>query len=109
MNDRIKSALAMFKREIPFSISQHIVCILVFGSYARNEALPDSDLDIAVLVKHKLPEVVEVLDDCAYRVMWEFDFDPVISLKVFEEREFLEAAEKGFSFYCNVLREGVPV
>ena len=109
MNDRIKTALTMFKREIPLSVSQHIVRILVFGSYARNEALPDSDLDIAVLVKRICPEVIETLDDCAYNVMWEFDFDPVISLKVFEESSFLEAAEKGFSFYRNVLQEGMPV
>jgi uncharacterized protein len=99
----------MFNREIPHSVSEHIVRIMVFGSYARDEALPDSDLDIAVLVKHKSTELIGALDDSAYRVMWKYDFDPVISLKIFEEREFLDAADKGFSFYRNVLRKKEPL
>ena len=109
MNDRIHAILAKFEQEIPPSLRKNIVRILLFGSYARGEAVRESDLDLAVLVIKKDLELVQTLDDCAYRVMWEFDFDPVISLKVFSEDEFSEAVRRGFSFYRNVLDEGIPV
>jgi uncharacterized protein len=109
MNDRISAILARLGREIPSSLRKNIVRILVFGSFARDEAVRESDLDLAVLVKKKDVGSVQMLDDCAYRVMWEFDFDPVISLKVFSEDEFYEAIRLGFSFYRNVIEEGIPV
>jgi len=39
--------------------------------------------------------------------MWEHDFKPVISLKVFTETHYREALERGYSFYKNVEREGI--
>ena len=109
MNDRIHSILAMFEGDIPPLLRNNIVKILLFGSYARGEPTSESDLDLAVLVIKKDLELVRVLDDCAYRVMWEYDFNPVISLKVFSEDEFSKAVRRGFSFYRNVLEEGLPV
>ncbi|MDP2983012.1 MAG: nucleotidyltransferase domain-containing protein [Candidatus Latescibacter sp.] len=109
MNDRIHSILAMFEGDIPPLLRNNIVKILIFGSYARGEPTSESDLDIAVIVTKKIPKMVQMLDDCAYRVMWEYDFDPVISLKVFSEDEFSEAVRCGFSFYRNVLDKGIPV
>jgi hypothetical protein len=41
--------------------------------------------------------------------MWDNDFHPVISLKVFSEARFHSALEQGYSFYRNVMREGVKV
>ena len=43
----------------------------------------------------------------AYQIMWEHDFKPIISLKVFSEASFNRALEEGFSFYRNIEREGI--
>ncbi len=69
----------------------------------------DSDLDLVALVDEKTPELEEALDDIAYKVMWEHDFKPLISLKVFSEERFRESLAKGNSYYRNVELEGIVV
>jgi hypothetical protein len=49
------------------------------------------------------------MEEVAYRVMWDHDFKPIISLKVFTESRFRSPAEKGYSFYRNVEREGIEL
>ena len=69
----------------------------------------DSDLDVIALVSKKTPEVEKKLDDIVYQIMWDHDFKPIISLKVFEESQFFDALNKGFSFYRYVENEGVAL
>lgn len=83
--------------------------IWTYGSRARGDATEDSDLDLVALVDEKTPEIEQMLDDISYKLMWDHDFKPIISLKVFGEDRFREAAAKGFSFYRNVEREGVTI
>jgi len=61
------------------------------------------------LVDEKTSELEQALDEIAYEVMWDHDFMPIISLKVFSEERFRSAAAKGLSYYRNVEREGVTV
>ena len=109
MDDRDKIVLAEFKRRISLENEKHVKRIIVFGSRVRGEAPEDSDLDVVVLIDEKNPEVVESLENIAYRIMWDHDFKPIISLKVFVESEFNDAVNRGFSFYRNVLKEGISV
>jgi len=102
--------VARVLKERLLSVGGHRVRkILVFGSRARGEAEPDSDLDVAVLVDRASRDLEKALDDVAYQVMWDRDFSPVISLKVFGERPFGDAVREGLSFYRNVVREGVAL
>jgi hypothetical protein len=45
----------------------------------------------------------------AYQVMWDHDFVPLISLKVFDADSFAAYQEKGFSFYREVAQEGLSL
>jgi len=83
--------------------------VIVFGSRARGDAEPDSDLDVAVLVDERTPELEQALDDAAYQWMWDRDFDPVISLKVLSEARFQELLDRGFSFYQQLASQGVGI
>ena len=81
--------------------------MILFGSRARGHAPEDSDLDLVALVDDKTPELEQAIDDVAYSVMWDHDFKPTISLKVFAEDRFNNAVARGYSFYRNVMREGI--
>ena len=83
--------------------------LIVFGSRARGGASEDSDLDVIALLDVKTPEIERRLEDIAYQVMWDHDFRPIISLKVFEDAGFRSAVDRGFSFYRQIEKEGVPV
>lgn len=70
----------------------------IYGSRARGVNAEDSDLDLVALVDEKTPEIESALDDLAYGVMWDYDFKPVISLKVFSEARFRSSTERGCHF-----------
>lgn len=97
------------KQRLPADLSRHIHQMILYGSRARGDAEADSDLDLVALVDEKTPELEESLDEIAYDLMWDHDFKPIISLKVFAEKQFRAAAEKGYSFYRTIEREGITV
>jgi len=109
MGELDKQIVAELKGRLPIEVLRHLRQMILYGSRARGDATEDADLDLVALVDEKTPELEEALDDIAYKVMWERDFKPIISLKVFSEERFRESVAKGFSFYRNVEREGVVV
>lgn len=109
MGELDKQIVAELKGRLPAEVLLHLRQIILYGSRARGDAAEDADLDLVALVDEKTPELEEALDDIAYKVMWEHDFNPIISLKVFSEERFRDSIAKGFSFYRNVEREGVVI
>ncbi|MDO8446048.1 MAG: nucleotidyltransferase domain-containing protein [Deltaproteobacteria bacterium] len=109
MEEKDRQLVLEFKRRLSDEVLGHLKRLILFGSRARGEGTQDSDLDLVALVDEKNPEIENKLSDAAYSVMWDHDFRPIISLKVFAESRFRSAAEKGYSFYRNVEREGVSL
>ena len=109
MTDRDLQIISEFKSKIPYDALACVRKVIVFGSRVRGDASEDSDLDLMVLVDEIRPGLEEELEEAAYAVMWEHDFKPIISLKVFTEARFKSALERGISFYKNVAREGIAV
>ena len=83
--------------------------IIAYGSRVWGVADPESDLDVAVLVRDCTPELEAAILEAAYQVMWDHDFIPLISLKVFDADSFAACQEKGFSFYRKVAQEGLSL
>lgn len=109
MTERDNRIVAEFRRRLPDHIQSQVRAVLVYGSRARGDATEDSDLDVVALVESKTPEIERELEDIAYDVMWDFDFAPIMSLRVFPYAEFYSAAQQGWSYYKNVLAEGLAV
>lgn len=109
MSNKDKQIVMEFKKRLGTDLLSHVQGIILFGSRARGDAAPDSDLDLAVLVDKKKPELEKSLEETTYQLMWDHDFDPVISLKVFEKSHFDLALQKGFSFYRHVAGEGISI
>lgn len=109
MGELDKALIEELKQRLPPDVLRHIRRMILYGSRARGDAAEDSDLDLVALVDENTPELEQKLDEIAYSVMWDHDFKPIISLKVFAEERFRIAAEKGFSYYRNVEREGVTI
>ncbi len=109
MTSKDREIVAEFRRRLPEDVVRHPKRLIVFGSRAKGEAPEDSDLDLIALVDEKTREIEKLLDDAAYSVMWDHDFKPIISLKVFSKYEFDSAVQRGLSFYRNVDRHGVQI
>jgi len=86
---------------------EKLQAVIVYGSRAWGHPDPDSDLDVAAIVRDCTPQLEEALLEAAYQVMWDHDFTPLISLQVFDAGKFAAYREKGFSFYRKVAEEGI--
>ena len=109
MNEKDREIISELKHRLTDDILTHLKKLIIFGSRARGEAAEDSDIDILAVVTEKSPDMEKKLDDIAYAVMWDYDFKPIISIKVTSESQFNEALAKGFSFYRHIEKEGVSV
>ena len=109
MNEEDRALVLEFKRRLPADLKAHLKHLIVFGSRATGEAPMDSDLDVVALVDEKTDEIERRLENIAYQVMWDYDFNPIISLKVLAESRFYDALNKGYSFYRHIETNGVAV
>ena len=109
MDERDRRMVTDFKSRLPEEVKSRVSKVLVYGSRAIGVAAEDSDLDVAILVDRKTVGLERQIDDVAYQVMWENDFRPILSVKVFEESRFRKALREGFSFYKAIEREGIPL
>ncbi len=106
INDR--SIILKFKERIPKHIREHLGKIIIFGSRIKSNVSRYADLDLAVLLKYRNRKIEKELEDIVYDLMLEHDFKPIISIKIFEVKDFERRCKEGFSFYRHV-REGITI
>jgi len=109
MRPEVKDLLQAFHERIPESVCPYIQHLILFGSAAREEDQTESDVDVLVLLDEKSQEREEALREAAYQAMWACDFQRLLSLKILSLTDYEDRLAKGYSFYQNVEREGVPL
>jgi predicted nucleotidyltransferase len=81
--------------------------VVIYGSYAREEHVPGSDIDVAILVTEKREDDRKRAFDVARTFI--LDEGLRFSPRVFEVTEFERKADEGNGFYRNVRNEGIEV
>ena len=109
MTERDRDLILELKERLPTEVAAHIKRVIAFGSRIRGQEQEASDLDLLILVDQKPPELEGKIEDVAYKVMWDHDFRPIISIKVFTDAHYQKFLREGFSFYRNIEHEGVSV
>jgi predicted nucleotidyltransferase len=109
MHHEVRELLQEFQKRVPESVRPHIRQVLLFGSAAREEDQPESDVDVLVLLDERSQHIEEALREASYQAMWACDFQRLLSLKILSLTEYQDRLAKGYSFYQNVEREGVPL
>jgi len=89
------------RARVPFST------ILVFGSRARGDASPESDLDVLVVIDEPAPWIRRAIGDAA----WEVGFDAgVVLAPVVVTRDEFECSPFSESMFVkNVLKDGIAI
>jgi uncharacterized protein len=90
-------------------LSESMHALILYGSEARGEAHQDSDVDLIVVLQRDDPGLKRAVQDAAYDVMWQRDFDRIISVYVMSLDEFEKQRRRGFSFIRSVERDGVAL
>jgi predicted nucleotidyltransferase len=102
----VQPILDQIKAYLRQRFGDSIESILLYGSYARGSAKPESDIDLLVLVHDSLnpAEVRQSLSDILYDILLEHD--ELVSVIVLP-KSFYEASDS--MFLHHVRQEAVPI
>ena len=96
-------------RSIPSCLWRDIVKILLYGSYARGDGQPDSDIDIVAIVhgeRRFLQEQLKKVWDISSEL--ELEYGTIVSPTVIPLEEF-EKYKDDLPYYRNIQKEGVEI
>lgn len=107
MSQSIRILLMHYLTELQKIYGSHLKCVILYGSYARGDYTPDSDIDIMLLVDLPTEEIEKYSDelselDFEYNVQYDVWMMPVVK----NQLHFAKWTE-AYPFYSNVKREGV--
>jgi uncharacterized protein len=84
-----------------------IVDFRLFGSKARGEGKPDSDLDVMIEIPVNDAAIVADIDDIIYRI--NLDHDVLISAVIFGSDEIEDGPMSESPIYKVIQDEGIPL
>ncbi len=96
-DELIKGLLEIFKGNIE--------AIILYGSVARNESTPESDIDIAIIVKNDMDETTRE-KFIQWSAEMDLRYDRVFSIVDIQE-EKMQKWGNVLPFYQNVQKEGI--
>ena len=97
-------ALTRFKVALESLLGENLVSLRLFGSRARGEGTPESDLDVLVLVRSKDPNLCRRIVDAALEA--DLTYDTNLAPTILTLAEFDRNREYYTPFYRNVEAEG---
>jgi predicted nucleotidyltransferase len=104
-----RRALGEFAAEVRERFGDAVERILLYGSRARGDDVPDSDVDVIVFLAEgtDLREARGVMSDLSCAVAARYGFRFLIQALAYTEETFRQRAS--YFFIKNVKREGVPI
>jgi len=101
------AALDAFAGAVRRLLGERLVALKLFGSHARGEAAPDSDLDVLVTVEEASPALENQILDLAFQV--NLAHDVYISPRVIARRIFEDPVWARTPFIRALERDGAPL
>ena len=109
MPEIIKRAVYQFSRELKRMLGNRLVCVVLYGSYARGTYHDNSDVDIMILLD------LSDMDIKAYRhqlsdMTFDFNMNYDTDIKpIAKSEEHFHKWIENYPFYTNVNKEGVTL
>ncbi len=104
MEKVLKIILAALKSELRATYGDRLVTTILFGSQARGDAQPGSDIDILIVLKGRVDPATEIATVGPITAALSLANDVVISCVFISEERF---ATEQSPLLINVRREGV--
>ena len=106
INHKLKTILAQLRSQIETVYGDQIVQMILFGSQARGDARPDSDIDVLVVLKGAVNPGKEIKRTSLIRADLSLNKDVVISCLFMDEDQFYN--RKG-PLLRNIRKEGIAL
>ncbi len=107
LNQKEECAVKKFVSTIKQELSNQLIETIIFGSKARGDYSPDSDIDILIVLSKRSKELVDSLYEKLLDI--ELEYDSKISLTIFSKAEYLLNLDAHTPFMESLLNEGVAL
>ncbi|HEY3356243.1 MAG TPA: nucleotidyltransferase domain-containing protein [Polyangia bacterium] len=106
----IAAVLRTYRGALADAFGERLVAVRLFGSRARGEARPDSDIDVAVVIRGLSDAELDRAIDLAYEAWWSTGRQsPMISPLVWSEERAADALSRELRIAEDIEREGIPL
>ena len=102
-----RQAIAAFRQRVKTLIGHQLVAMTLFGSKARGDAVPESDIDIFITVDKRSPELEDRIIDIAFDV--NLQYGVYISPRVVSTQVLQDPVWSATPFLQHVAKEGIPI
>lgn len=102
-----KTFLKQFKTKLEKTLGEQFVEMRLFGSKARGDDHPDSDIDVLVIVSSDDWHIRDKVYDIATDMLLQMDV--CISPKVISKNKFDQLRREGTSFIHNVSKDAITI
>ncbi len=107
MSFALKKLMEKYVEEIRKIYGSHLKKVILYGSYARGDFGPDSDIDIMILLDIADIDLKNYSMQLSY-MTFDFNLDNDLDIKpIAKNEEHFKKWLDNYSFYANVNREGV--
>ena len=102
----IKPILNELKQELQELYGDRLVKLILFGSHARGEVNPDSDIDLLAVLKSPVSQFQEILNMSELRVKMLLEQDELVSIIPMSEEDF---HTRNVALLRNIRKEGIEL
>lgn len=100
-------AIVVFKNALCAELEHQLLEIWLFGSKARGEATPDSDLDLLVVVRDLAPSIRwrirEIAADCS------FEYNILINTHILDRLNWEKQTRQRSTLWHEIERDGIAL
>jgi len=107
LTDSERMALMEYLTRLQFLCGDRLLCVILFGSKARGDSHPESDIDLLVVVQGALDGLKESLSQLSYDISLEYGV--VLSDFVVDERRYRWMSQYREPLLVEVERKGIEL
>ncbi len=107
MSAEIKDLINQYVESVKRIYNSHLKQIILFGSYARGDFRPDSDIDIMILLDISDVSSKAYSQELSY-MTYDFNLDNDLDIKpIVKNLDHFNTWVSNYPFYSNIHNEGV--
>jgi predicted nucleotidyltransferase len=111
MQENIRELLRKYREAIENVSDNHIVKVVLYGSYARGDFRKDSDIDVMILMDiDESSSLTKQYENKIYDITYDFnmEYDTDI-MPIVKDKQHFDYWKNAYLFYKNVDKEGIVI